>query len=224
MRCKQAREYYFRNRDGLLSETDKMKLQEHLALCSECAKFVKEMDMTLGLLSELEELSPSESFEWNIKRRILQEKTRLIREGERERKGILYFAKFIGAASVAAALVIISLFAFMKAPETGIKIAQNDRKPQMRVGRPEPVKIGHRDNINFVSTGRPATARMVSQTVGGYGEGYRSTVVYPFETVGLSRDDSLMWENAILRKRVNELEREVLYLRRIIQQMQLKNR
>ena len=97
--------------------------------------------------------SDNEAFEWNVKRRILQERTRLIREGERERKGFLYFAKFVGAASVAAALVIISLFAFLRAPETGIKLARDNKRTEMRIGRAEPLRVGHRDNVKFVSTG-----------------------------------------------------------------------
>lgn len=220
MRCNKAKEYYFLSRDELLGEQERIKLQEHLSRCKECSTFVKEMDASLSLLSELDELSPSEGFEWNVKRRILQEKTKLMRAAENEQYRFGYFLKFIGASIAAAAIVLVSVYTIMNFDtDSGIKVA-NRVSPS-----------SHHQTISFpsnrsskglalVSSSQPTQARYVSQTIGGYPLEYSSSRAFPLSTVSLSKDDSLLWENAILRKRVLDLEREVIYLRRLIKRMQ----
>jgi len=219
MRCKQAREFYFRNRDGFLCEADKMKLQEHLATCEDCSRFAEEMDRSLGLLNELEQLSPSEGFEWNVKRRILLEKTRLLRVKEAGHRGFSFAMKFIGATAAAAAVVIISVFAVLKGPDEGVSIAEN------RIGRAAGYPYSYssqvyRREVTPVATRRIAQPRMVSSAVRSYPAGYSPTRALPFETTALSYSDSLLWENALLRKRVNDLEKQVIYLRQVIRRMQ----
>jgi len=218
MRCKQAREFYFRNRDGLLTEAEKMKLQEHLAVCETCSKFAEEMDRSLGLLSGLEELSPSEGFEWNVKRRILQEKTRLLRLRDEERRGFSYVLKFAGAAVAAAAVVTIAVFALFNDMDKGMRVASNREARSVSTYSYSSREYG-RGNTAIV-TPRIAQPRMVSSAVRSYPVGYSPTRALPFETTELSYSDSLLWENALLRERVNELEKQVIYLRQIIRKMQ----
>ena len=113
MRCNKARGLYCKNRDGLLDESGRMKLQEHLDVCESCTGFVTEMDQCLDLLGDLPECCPSDNFEWNLKRRIVHEKARLVRINER-----LYFGdwtwglKFIASAA-AVVLIVLSGLAYM---------------------------------------------------------------------------------------------------------------
>lgn len=221
MRCKKAREFYFKNRDGILSEADKMRLQDHLSSCADCSKFAEDMDRSLGLLSHLEELSPSEGFEWNVKRRILQEKTRLIRSRETENRGLSFVFKFAGATAAAAAVVLLSVFFMFKTPEQGARVASGKVKEATSYERTYSSTAYSRRATPVAATGYPR-ARMVSSSVRNYPAGYAQTRALPFETTTLSYSDSLLWENALLRKRVNDLEKQVIYLHQVIRNMQMK--
>ncbi|OQX85803.1 MAG: hypothetical protein B6D63_01455 [Candidatus Latescibacteria bacterium 4484_7] len=218
MRCKQAREFYFKNRDGLLSESDRMKLEEHLSHCDDCASFVREMDMSLGLLGELEEMSPSEGFEWNVKRRILQEKTRMLRESEAlSHGGFGYFAKFAVAGIAAAAVVLVAAFIFVKSPDNGIRIAQKVERPHADQRVQSYAQPAYTNRMRAAGVPSGAQPVMVSSEVGGYPTTYRtSRRSYPFETIEMSYNDSLLWENALLKKKVEDLQKQVIYLRRVI--------
>ena len=76
MRCKKAQDFIFSNCDELLNEAEKMQLLEHLDGCPSCARMAKEIEACREMVNDLPELSPSESFEWNLKRRIVQEKAK----------------------------------------------------------------------------------------------------------------------------------------------------
>ena len=79
MRCAKAREMYLSHYDGLLDEKERILLQQHLDVCAECAAFAEEMDRCLSLAHGLPDVEPAENFEWNVKRRILEEKARAMR-------------------------------------------------------------------------------------------------------------------------------------------------
>ena len=76
------------------------------------------MDGCLDLLHQLPEESPSESFEWNLKRRIMQEKARSSRAGTASpwtegRWGL----KFAAGTAAAAVVVIAGFWLFTRTPE-----------------------------------------------------------------------------------------------------------
>jgi len=60
MRCKQARQWTDEYLYGTLSDEQKQELEEHLSLCSSCARYMKEMRRVLNVFSNLkdEDLSP----------------------------------------------------------------------------------------------------------------------------------------------------------------------
>ena len=112
MKCRKALDMYFASRDGLLDEMGRLRLAEHLGRCAACARYVKEMDASLDALAGLPELSPSEGFEWNVKRRIHEERN-LPRRSDAlfPAVGRRWASNFAFGASAAAAIVIAAIFA-----------------------------------------------------------------------------------------------------------------
>ena len=228
MRCQKAREFCLKNRDGLLDEIEKMMLEKHVNSCSECAKYAKEMNCCLDLLCDLPELSPSENFEWNLKRAILQEKTRRVRLADGAatsewRWGV----KFVASAASVAAIVLVGVwFAFRGPAEMQI----NSTRTSAQNGVPSrSVRLTPRDYgiINFTSSGYQTSSRGVQRNpydrdvytqpllVNGSGRTY---TMHPVQSATSSREDSLMVENQFLWRRLENLEREVMVLQRLLSQ------
>lgn len=218
MRCRKARGLYFKNRDGLLGELGRMRLQEHLEGCAECASFTGEMERSLALTGELDELEPSENFEWNFKRRIMQEKALIMRRGEKFIFGGWRWGfKFVGAAVAAMAVIMACLFF----------LVQDEREE-----RREP---GLASAGQAASTGRgfvPQGSGMISFTGTGYSfdrsaamrgsygadRGLGILVETPFKSVADLERDSLAEKNRMLTRRIGDLEKENYVLRRLLNQ------
>ncbi len=220
------------NRDGLLNEVEKMMLEKHVNSCPECAVYAKEMNCCLDLLCDLPELSPSENFEWNLKRAILQEKTRRVRLAETSsisewRWGV----KFVASAASVAAIVLVGVwFAFRSPAEMQIR---STRAPGGNDTPGRSVQLSPRDYgiINFTSSGY--------QTSGRGTQGYpydrsayaqpllvngsdRAYTMHPVQFATSSREDSLMTENQFLWRRLENLEREVMVLQRLLSQERMR--
>jgi hypothetical protein len=225
MRCSKLRELYLRNRDGLLNEAEKMKLEEHMDVCPTCASYAREVDRCLDLLNNMPEMSPSENFEWNLKRAILHEKTRLVRQ----RLGVSFGdwqwgVRFVSSAAAVALVVIAGAwFISERAGRTTIQgVPMTSRNSSSSSVRLSPRDYGI---INFTSSGyqtgrRSANHNLVDysssvqpaySTGPGFAEGVQAT---PFASS--SREDSLMKENEFLWKRVESLEKEIMVLQRFI--------
>lgn len=227
MRCAKVRDHYLRSRDGLLNEAEKMKLEEHMDRCSSCTNFAREIDHCLNLLADLPEASPSESFEWNLKRAILHEKTRIIR-----RQSAISFGdwrwgmKFVTSAAAAALIIIAGTwYVSQRSGEAPVLGGSGS----ITSAPPSSVKLTPRDYgiINFTSSAYKPTRRntpnnLVDYTVGSqpvnYTGSYRMRDSQPTPFEANSREDSLMKENEFLWKRVENLEREVMVLQRLLSQ------
>ena len=215
MRCSKAKEYYFKNRDNLLNEAEKMKFQEHLAECGACALFKGEMDESLGLLSELAEPKVSENFEWNVKRRIAQEKSDILRE----RRGIYLsgewgFKFFAGAAAMIIIVLSGAWYFFgvgQQGPGEPLEIAgtYENSSAEIAPGRDS-------GSIRFTNTGYPAGFKMVSDDPYEYGIGNNYSGQLSSRVLEQSRLHYLKKENVLLRNSVIKLKRENIMLRRII--------
>jgi hypothetical protein len=214
MRCAKARELYFGSYDGIIDEAKRMKLQAHLDRCAGCASFVEEMEGCLGMLKDLPELSPSENFSWNLKRRILQEKSRLLR-----RAGSSYFPdihwgmKFV--ASAAAVIVVALVGAWFLLGDHAISPAYTDfaGAPTTVDGLRE-TSIPRIDPGSIVSSDRSAGMRLVSDQGGGAAMRPGAVGSRAFQDAALSREDSLCNENEYLKSRIRRIERENLILKR----------
>ena len=227
MRCAKVRDYYLRNRDGLLNEVEKMKLEEHMDRCASCARFATEMDRCLGLLADLPEASPSENFEWNLKRAILHEKTRIIRKQSSISLGDWRWGmKFVTSAAAAALVIIAGTWSIsQRGREARVMGGSSSitRRPSSSVNlRPSDYGI-----INFTSSAyKPARRNtpynLVDHTASPQPVGYMDS--YPSVSSGetpfdaSSREETLMRENEFLWKRVENLEREIMVLQRLLSQ------
>ncbi len=226
MRCQKAREFCLKNRDGMLDEIEKMMLEKHVNNCPECASYAKEMNCCLDLLCDLPELSPSENFEWNLKRAILQEKTRRVRLADGVSIGEWRWGvKFVASAASIAVIVLVGVwFAFRNPAEVQI----NSTLPSARNGvSGRSVRLTPRDYgiVNFTSSGYQTTGRGVqgnpydrgvyTQPLLVNGSG-RTSTMSPVQFAASSREDSLMVENQFLWRRLENLEREVMVLQRIL--------
>lgn len=217
MKCLKARDLYFSSRDGLLDEIGRAKLAEHLAACPSCALFVKETDASLDLLHDLPEMSVSEGFEWNVKRRIHEERNRLMR---RESGSLFGNARWlprfaIGAAAAAVAAIAIGIFAVdtLRQPEPTVRsLARSDRPASQTAVAVNPGASLFDAGIEDGSIG----PRMVSDNVYAIPRG-ASDDGSAFRFVAGSREDSLTHENELLRRRVDNLERQVDALKGLLE-------
>jgi len=217
MNCGKARQFYLAGRDGSLDEARRMKLGEHLARCSSCAAYVREMDASLDLLKGLPELTVSEEFEWNVKRRILQEKTKLIRRQEGVRFGERWWAgRFAAGAAVAAAVVVAVVFLYFESGRERVAVVKSVsvQSPAAVASR---VSYGGAGSITDVmETGMYPGPRMVSDNLFQRDTGGGVMRQAPFRLVSVSREDSLALENELLKQRIANLERQLAILKKML--------
>ncbi|MBD3179296.1 MAG: hypothetical protein GF417_06685 [Candidatus Latescibacteria bacterium] len=208
MKCSQAREYYFSNRDGLLNESERMELQKHMEGCEDCARFREEMDQSLSLLEELPPAEVSESFVWNVKRKISQKKVDLIRSEYQFREGQNWISRFVAGA--AAAFVILALGAWFylgTGTEPGsITVAESDNTAGEELSR---ARTDYR-KMEFTSTGYPAGLRMVNDDF------YENGGNPSFDMKEQYQLNYLVQENKLLRQQVMAYRNENLKLRRML--------
>ena len=212
----------------MLDEIEKMMLEKHVNSCPECAAYAKEMNCCLDLLCDMPELSPSENFEWNLKRAILQEKTRRVRLADSAsisewRWGI----KFVASAVSVVAVVLVGVwFAFRAPSEMQINSTRTSARNNVSG---KSVRLTPRDYgiINFTSSGyqtagwgvqgNPYDRNAYTQPLLVNDSG-RAYTMSPVQFATSSREDSLMVENQFLWRRLENLEREVMVLQRLLSQ------
>jgi hypothetical protein len=200
-----------------------MMLEKHVNSCPECAAYAKEMNCCLDLLCELKELSPSENFEWNLKRAILQEKTRRVRLADAlAMNDMRWGIKFVASAASVAAIVLVGVWLVFRSP-SGVQINSPSTDLLENVSS-RPVQLTPRDYslINFTSSGYKPTG-VVRRTdpyvnaqplfVNASGQALSMS---PIQFATSSREDSLMAENQFLWRRLESLEREVMVMQRLL--------
>jgi|WetSurMetagenome_2_1015567.scaffolds.fasta_scaffold17982_4 hypothetical protein len=212
MKCRRAQDLYFLSRDGALDEAGRMELARHLGHCSSCGLLVKEMEASLDAARSLPEIPVSEGFEWNVKRRIMQEKSRLMRrdvEGNPfgEKRWVSRFA--LGAAAAAAVVIVAATFVVQR-------IGTNEPKIREVAFESAPggalIQTPSTDEglfSDYRMTGSYAGPRMVSDNIFTIERGGESMRQSPFEVVAGSREDSLTQENELLKRRIERLERQL---------------
>lgn len=215
MNCTKAQNLYFSSRDNALDEAARMELARHLAGCPSCALFVREMEASLDAARSLPELSVSEGFEWNVKRRILQEKSRLMRRRIDappfwERRWMWRFA--IGTAAAAAVVAVVAVFALGRFGSFEPRVKEAEQQAR-RGGATNQLSVGDESAISDYSmSGSYTGPRMVSDNIFTVERSAGSNRQSPFQFVAGSREDSLMRENEMLRQRIKRLERQIMLL------------
>jgi hypothetical protein len=213
MRCRTAKEYFCRNRDGELDESSRMRLQEHLDKCPECAAFCGEMDGCLEMLGELRDIEVPENFEWNVKRRIAMEKAQVLRRNvSGQLGGFVWGSKFVAAA--AATLVIALAGAWLLAGDDQGDIAAGERLARETVKTTAPVDPA--GEVRFTRTGYPAGIQYVSDDYLGEVRTGESSRQLPFSMASDPRTDYLLRENELLRRQVQQLKMQNAYMQRLL--------
>ena len=213
MRCRTAKDYFCRNRDGTLDEAERMRLQEHLNECPECAGFCGEMDGCLEMLGDLCEIEVSENFEWNLKRRIAMEKSKAMRSRVTgDVGGLVWGSKFVAA--TAATLIIALAGAWMLVGNGSDDIKAGEKLARETVRTTSPRQ--QQGQVRFTQTGYPAGIQFVSDDyLGNVAQG-ESSKQLPFSMASDPRMDYLLRENELLRRQVERLKLENAYMQRLL--------
>ncbi len=220
MRCKTARELYLGSRDRKLDELERIRLQHHTEVCPDCARYFREMDECLSLLDSLPEVELPESFDWNVKRMIALEKSRVMRERAGSFLGNPEWGmKFV--ASAAAVLIVVLAGAWFVAG-SGFRLTRSTAEVGQASERPVAAARGG-GNINYTATGYPAGIRMVSDDFYGNSSGDSFRRTQPFSMESERRIEYLVRENKVLREYLEYYKNENVKLKRIIM-MQGNNR
>ena len=185
------------------------------------------MDRCLDLLIDMPDRSPSENFEWNLKRAILHEKTRIMRRQSAVSFGDWRWGMKFVTSAAAAVFIIIAGTWYISQRSGEARVFGGSRS--ITSAPPSSIELRPSDYgiINFTSSAYKPSRRstpynLVDQTVGTQPVGYTGTQTAfgsqetPFGVS--SREDSLMRENEFLWKRVENLEREVMVLQRLLSQ------
>ncbi len=213
MKCSKAQDLYFSSRDGALDEPARMALARHLAGCPSCARHVAEMDLCLDAARALPEMAAPEGFEWNVKRRILQEKSHLMRSGRRSLPfGDPAWVSRFAAGAAAAAVVLVSVAFFagreLGRPEPRVKETAEASRPAGAAIQLSESPVFSDDAMGGSTTG----PQMVSDNIFTMARGGDAARPSPFQTASLTREDSLARENALLKRRIERLERQNMLL------------
>jgi predicted anti-sigma-YlaC factor YlaD len=220
MRCSKARELYFKNCDGLLNEAEKMRLQEHLDCCPACLSMASEMNHCRELLRGLPEVTPSENFEWNLKRRILEEKSKGFRR--HTEPFILRPAWGRRFVAGAAATIVVTLAGTWTVMRVGGSTDQPIGRRAESVSRQANVTQNVSERVGtpvYLPTADyyPTGLRLVSSNRAGE-RSMGEAKLLPLQSVTETRENSLRRENEYLKRRIADLERENLQLRRLLLQ------
>ena len=75
MRCRQAKKLIFDYIDGVISESDRLGLENHLRECNACEATASSLARSLDFLHKAPSAAPSENFNWKLRLRLAREKS-----------------------------------------------------------------------------------------------------------------------------------------------------
>jgi len=75
MRCRQAKKLIFDYIDGVISESDRVGLENHLSECGACEETASSLARSLDFLHRVPSAAPSENFNWKLRLRLAREKS-----------------------------------------------------------------------------------------------------------------------------------------------------
>ncbi len=212
MKCKKTQNLYFMSRDGALGEAGRMELAHHLARCSACGLLVKELEASLEAARCLPELAVSDGFEWNVKRRIMQEKSRLMRRDVEANPfgGKRWVSRFAWGAAAAALVVVAATFVAQRIGTSEPRIREASRENRASAALIQAPSAREEVFTDYHMTGAYAGPRMVSDNIFTIERGGENARQSPFDVVSGSREESLAHENELLKRRIQRLERQLL--------------
>jgi hypothetical protein len=117
MKCRHANKLIFEYIDGLISDSDSVRLEQHLGECPTCEATAKGLTKSLDLLHRLPAAEPDENFNWKLRLRIAREKNAFRSGVESERVWMRAWNKrfVISALSTFVVVVAVGFFAIKSA-------------------------------------------------------------------------------------------------------------
>jgi hypothetical protein len=174
---------------------------------------VKEMEASLDAAGSLPELSVSDGFEWNVKRRIMQEKSRLMRRDVTSSpfgatRWVPRFA--VGAAAAAVLVIVAATFVAQRIGTNEPRVREVSRDNRASTALIQTPSADENLFPDYRMTGSYAGPRMVSDNIFTIERGGESARQSPFDVVAGSREDSLAQQNELLKRRIERLERQLM--------------
>jgi hypothetical protein len=77
MKCRRAKQLVFDFLDGVIADSDRVGLEQHLNECESCETFASQLSRSLDLLHRAPEETPSDNFNWKVRLKIAREKNKL---------------------------------------------------------------------------------------------------------------------------------------------------
>jgi len=155
----------------------------------------------------------SDGFEWNVKRRIMQEKSRLMRRDVEanpfgEKRWVSRFA--LGAAAAAAIVIVAATFVVQRIGMNEPRIREVSSENRASAALIQTPSAEEDVLSDYHMTGSYAGPRMVSDNIFTIERGGESVRQSPFEVAAGSREDLLAQENELLKRRIQRLERQLM--------------
>ena len=116
MKCRRARKLFFDFLDGVIVDSDRVSLEEHLVECQPCASEAASMTRSIDLLHRLPAESPAENFNWKVRLQISREKNAMYRRMGSERAWMRSWNIRFATAAVSALAVALAAGYFIIKP------------------------------------------------------------------------------------------------------------
>ncbi len=108
MKCRHAKQLIFGYIDGVISESDRVGLEQHLNGCPACEKSASTLAKGLDLLHRLPEALPSENFNWKLRLRIARAKSAWPGGAESEQAWLRAWNRRFAFGAIAAFVVVVA--------------------------------------------------------------------------------------------------------------------
>jgi hypothetical protein len=151
MRCRQAKKLIFDYIDGVISESDRVGLENHLSGCRACETTASALSRSLDLLHRVPSAAPSENFNWNLRLRLAREKNAwrdsAESEGKWQRAWNTRFA--VGALSTFAVVLIAGFVVLRSAEGPGERPTRSEWRRAIPAGSPVARDAGSADRTTY---------------------------------------------------------------------------
>lgn len=108
MKCRRAKRLVFDFIDGMISDRDRLGLEQHLAECDACERLAGETTKSLDMLHRLPPGEPDENFTWKVRLRIARERNAAVRGAASASPWVHAWNRRFAASALAAFVVMVA--------------------------------------------------------------------------------------------------------------------
>lgn len=126
MKCRRAKTLIFDFVDGMITDQDRLGLEQHLASCGSCDDMASSLARSLDLLHRVEPQELDENFNWKVRLRLAREKAAIPDTGG-ERVWIRSWNRRFAMSAAAAFVTIVAAgYFFAKSPGALDRFSRSD--------------------------------------------------------------------------------------------------